>query len=98
MALLALGVLASGVATIIYFKLVRGPGPAFVSQVAYFMPVWAVFAGAVFLGEDIHTSVFLGLGLILSGIAVSEVGPRIARVLTTRRAAPIIPRTLADES
>ncbi len=98
LALLALGVLASGIATIIYFKLVRGPGPAFVSQVAYFMPVWAVFAGAVFLGENIQTSVYIGLGLILSGIAVSEGGPRVVRVLTTRRAAPIIPRTLADES
>ncbi len=98
LSLLALGLLSSGVATIIYFRLVRGPGPAFVSQVAYFMPVWAVFAGAVFLGENIQTSVYLGLGLILSGIAVSEVGPRITRVLAARRTAPIIPRTLADES
>ena len=98
LALLALGLLASGVATIIYFRLIQGPGPAFLSQVAYFMPVWAVFAGAVFLGENVQTSVYLGLGLILSGIAVSEFGPRLARVFSTRRTAPIIPRALADKS
>ncbi len=98
LALLALGALSSGVATIIYFKLVRGPGPAFVSQVAYFMPVWAVFAGAVFLGEHIDTSVFLGLSLILSGIAVSEFGPRLRRMLAMRRTEPILPQPLTDDA
>ena len=97
LALLSLGLFASGVATIVYFRLIQGPGPAFLSQVAYFMPVWAVFAGAVFLGEDVDSSVYLGLGMILLGIAVSEFGPRITRLLTIRRGAPILPRAATDK-
>ena len=97
LSLLALGLLASGVATIIYFRLIRGPGPAFLSQVAYFMPVWAVFAGAVFLGEKISSSVYAGLGLILMGIAVSEFGPRLTRMLTVRRSAAIMPRPAVEK-
>ena len=97
LALLALGLLATGFATVLYFKVIQGPGPAFLSQVSYFVPVWAVFAGAVFLGERIDPSVYLGLGLILSGIAISEFWPRVAQAIAARRDAAGLDRALADK-
>lgn len=74
-AVLILGLLATGFATLLYFRLVQGPGPAFLSQVNYLVPAWAVFAGAFVLDEKITAGVFGGLALILAGIAVGELGP-----------------------
>lgn len=71
-ALLILGLLSTGVATILYFRLIQGPGPTFLSLVNYLVPGWAVLAGAWFLGESLSLSAYIGLALILSGIAVSE--------------------------
>lgn len=74
-ALLILGLLSTGVATILYFRLIQGPGPTFLSLVNYLVPGWAVLAGAWFLGESLAASAYVGLALILSGIAVSEALP-----------------------
>ena len=74
--LIVLGLLATGVATLLYFRLVQGPGPTFISFVNYLVPAWAVIAGALFLDESLSVSVFLGLALILSGIGLSEFGAR----------------------
>ena len=76
-ALLVLGFLATGFATLLYFRLVQGPGPTFLSFVNYLVPAWAIIAGAVFLDESLSTSIFVGLALILSGIGLSEFGPRL---------------------
>ncbi len=85
-ALTSLGLLATGFATLLYFRLVQGPGPTFLSLVNYLVPAWAVIGGAVFLGESLSLSVFVGLALILCGIALSEIGPRIARAARAVRA------------
>ncbi len=75
-ALIVLGLLATGFATLLYFRLVQGPGPTFLSFVNYLVPVWAVTAGALLLDESLSPTVFLGLALILSGIGLSEFGAR----------------------
>lgn len=80
-----LGLLATGFATLLYFRLVQGPGPTFLSLVNYLVPAWAVIAGAVFLDESLSFSVFVGLSLILCGIALSEIGPRVSRVARAMR-------------
>ncbi|MDJ0793511.1 MAG: DMT family transporter [Woeseiaceae bacterium] len=97
-ALIVLGLLATGFATLLYFRLVQGPGPTFLSFVNYLVPAWAVIAGALLLDEAISTSVFLGLALILSGIGLSEFGSRAVmqlRALRQRVFAP--PRAVARE-
>ncbi len=81
-----LGLLATGFATLLYFRLVQGPGPTFLSLVNYLVPAWAVIAGAVFLDESLSLSVFVGLWLILCGIALSEIGPRVSRAARAARA------------
>ena len=97
-ALIVLGLLATGFATLLYFRLVQGPGPTFLSFVNYLVPAWAVIAGALLLDEALSTSVFLGLALILSGIGLSEFGSRAVmqlRALRQRVFAP--PRAVARE-
>ena len=84
-ALSLLGLLATGFATLLYFRLVQGPGPTFLSLVNYLVPAWAVVAGAVFLDESLSLPVYLGLVLILAGIALSEVGPRVLRGMRAKR-------------
>jgi len=80
-----LGLLSTGFATLLYFRLVQGPGPTFLSLVNYLVPAWAVIAGALFLDESLSLSVFFGLVLILSGIALSEIGPRVLRAMQALR-------------
>lgn len=84
-AMLVLGSLSTGVATVIYFRLVQGPGPAFLSIVNYLVPAWAVVAGAVFLGESISPMLYGGMLLILSGVALGEFGPHISKFSGIRR-------------
>ena len=69
-----LGLICSGFASVLYFRLIQGPGPGFTTLVSYLVPAWAVLAGAVVLQEDIAGRVYLGLALILGGIGLSEFG------------------------
>jgi drug/metabolite transporter (DMT)-like permease len=85
-ALLVLGLLTTGFATLLYFRLVQGPGPTFLSLVNYLVPAWAVVAGVLFLDESLSPSLFVGLVLILSGIALSEIGPRVLHTMQALRA------------
>ena len=87
-----LGLLSTGFATVLYFRIIQGPGPTFLSMVNYLVPAWAVLAGAWLLGETLQMGVYIGLALILSGIAISELGPRLHAGI---RALRIIPRKTA---
>jgi drug/metabolite transporter (DMT)-like permease len=49
------------------------------------VPVWATLAGALVLQEDLPLRVWCGLALVLSGIAVSELGRAGLRRLLNRR-------------
>ncbi len=89
-----LGVLSTGVATVLYFRLVQGPGPTFLSFVNYLVPAWAVLAGALILNESLSAWAYAGLALILAGIAISEAGPLLARL---RRRGRLLPRSMAGE-
>ena len=92
-----LGLLATGFATILYFRLIQGPGPAFLSLVNYLVPAWAVVAGTMLLGESVSNTVMIGLALILAGIAFSEFGGRVGPMLQSvgQRLLPLAPRTPA---
>jgi len=67
-----LGAFSTALAGVLYFRLIKTAGPAFVSQLNYLIPVWAVVVGVVFLGEHPQTKHLLGLCLILGGILVSQ--------------------------
>ncbi|RUM93687.1 MAG: EamA/RhaT family transporter [Thiothrix sp.] len=67
-----LGLVATGLATVVYFKLLRSAGATFLAQMNYLIPVWALAAGAVFLNEQVTPKTALGLVIILLGIAISQ--------------------------
>lgn len=81
-AVLFLGLLSTGLATVLYFRLIQGPGPTFVSLVNYIVPGWAVIAGALVLGEALTVHVYAGLALILASIAISEFGGSAGALLS----------------
>lgn len=70
-----LGVFSTAVASVVYFRLIERAGPAFVSQLNYLIPVWAVIVGALLFGERPSTSDYLAMVVILLGIALSQLGP-----------------------
>ena len=81
LAVLALGVFSTAWASVIYFGLVRSAGPAFVSQLNYLIPLWAVGIGVLFLGEEPRASQLLALGLILGGILFTQLERRRRQVV-----------------
>ena len=81
--MLALGIVATAIATVVFLKLVTIAGPSFTSFINYLIPLWALLMGVIFLGEQPGPRDVVALVLILSGIALSEAG---SRNLVARRA------------
>ncbi|MEL7259131.1 MAG: DMT family transporter [Pseudomonadota bacterium] len=73
-ALIYLGLLPTGAAQILLVQVIREAGPVFMSLVNYQVPLWSVIFGAVILGEALPPSLYLGLTLILAGVALSQLG------------------------
>jgi drug/metabolite transporter (DMT)-like permease len=66
-AVLALGVLGTGLAFLIFYTLIAGVGASKASLVAYLAPGFALVYGALFLDEAITAGAVGGLVLILAG-------------------------------
>lgn len=63
-AALALGVLSTGVAYVLYFRLIARVGPARATTVTYLIPLFAVLWGGLVLGEAVTLSM-LGAGVVI---------------------------------
>jgi drug/metabolite transporter (DMT)-like permease len=70
LAVLYLGVLATGVAYLLYFGLIAGAGASKAVLVTYLVPSLALVYGAVFLDEEITAVALAGLALVLAGVAL----------------------------
>ena len=75
-AVAGLGVFSTAWASIIYFHLIKSAGPAFVSQLNYLIPLWAVLVGMVFLAERPRANQLYALVLILGGVLVTQLEHR----------------------
>ena len=71
-----LGLFPTALATILYFRIIQRAGPTFLSLINYMIPVVALAAGAIVLDEDLVWTVLLGMALILTGLAISQLGSR----------------------
>ncbi len=69
-AMLALALLSTVVAYLIYFRLIAEVGPTRAIAVTLLVPVSGVLLGTIFLGEDANANLLLGLGLILIGVGL----------------------------
>lgn len=67
---LALGVLCSGVAFLLYFRLIADIGAAPALTVTYLIPVFGILWGVVFLDEAVGWHTFLGSLTVLAGTAL----------------------------
>ena len=63
-----LGVIATGLAWVLRFKVLKENGLVFQSQVAYLIPIFAVILGYIFLDEIITFKVIIALLTIVIGI------------------------------
>jgi len=72
LALIALGVLGTGVAYVLNFDVARHASPTVASSVTYLIPVVTVAAGDAFLGEAITWYEPVGAVVILLGAALSQ--------------------------
>jgi drug/metabolite transporter (DMT)-like permease len=76
--LVALGVVGTAVAFVIYYELIAGVGAARAALVSYLAPGVALFYGAVFRDEAITVAAIVGLVLILGGVAIASRPKRVA--------------------
>ena len=92
--IVALGVLATAVALLFFYRMLSLYGAARSSLVTYLLPPTALLYGVLILDEEITLNAALGLVLILAGVAL---GSGVGRDLLSRRrrareAAPATPR------
>jgi drug/metabolite transporter (DMT)-like permease len=71
LALLAVGVVSSGVAYILFFRLIANAGPTRALSVTYVVPVFAVLYGLIFLGEQVTPWMLVCGAVIVLGTALS---------------------------
>jgi drug/metabolite transporter (DMT)-like permease len=75
----------TAVAYLLFFALIQQAGPVYAGLVTYLVPPIALAYGAVFLGERFGAYAFVGLVLILGGVAMATGSVRLA-ALWNRRA------------
>ena len=69
-AALALGILCSGIAYILYFKLIQDVGPTSALTVTFLNPLFGILWGALFLGEVVGWHTILGAAIVITGTAL----------------------------
>ena len=62
----------TALAAFLQVRILQSAGPLFLSLVSYMVPMWSVVFGLAIMGEVLSVSIFVALGLILSGIALSQ--------------------------
>jgi drug/metabolite transporter (DMT)-like permease len=69
---LALGILCTGIAYLLYFRLIQDLGPTRALSVTFLIPVFGVLWGVLFLDERIGWDTTAGGLLVLTGIALTN--------------------------
>jgi len=69
-AMLALGVLCTGIAYLLYFRLIADIGPARALTVTFLIPVFGMAWASLLLGEPITFTMIAGCALVLAGTAL----------------------------
>ncbi|MFL6672447.1 MAG: DMT family transporter [Massilia sp.] len=79
-AVLALGVLCSGIAYLLYFRLIAEVGATSALTVTFLSPVFGILWGVLFLGEAVGWYTVAGSAIVLAGTAlVTGLAPRFGR-------------------
>ena len=70
LSVIALGVVCTGVAYLLYFRLISDLGPASALTVTFLIPVFGVLWGRVFLGEPVGVHTVAGSAIVVVGTAL----------------------------
>jgi drug/metabolite transporter (DMT)-like permease len=65
-----LGLLGSGLAYLIFFRILAAWGATRTSMVAYLLPVYGIALGALVLNEHVDQRLLVGTALIIGGVAL----------------------------
>ena len=68
----ALGIVCTGFAYILYFRLIERAGATYAASVTFLIPVFGLVWGAVFLGEKITMTMIGGCLIVLFGTALAS--------------------------
>ena len=82
----ALAVLATGIAYVLYFRLLERIGASGAVAVTYLIPLFGMVWGGIFLGERVTMTMALGCLLILLGVAVTT--GAVGMLVPSRRPPP----------
>ncbi|SCL14033.1 DMT family transporter [Micromonospora inyonensis] len=80
--LLVLGVLGTGVAYVLNYRIISDEGPTAASVVAYLLPIVAVLLGWLVVDEPVTGAILVGVGLVLVG---GRTHPPAGRPVAARR-------------
>lgn len=80
LALLALGILGTGVAYVLNYRIITDAGASVASLVTYLLPIIALILGAAFLHEALTAHAIAGMVVVLVGVAMArqDVPSRVA--------------------
>jgi drug/metabolite transporter (DMT)-like permease len=84
-----LGLLGSGMAYLLFFRMLGRWGSTRSSLVAYLLPIWGIVLGVLVLSEEIDLRVLIGTALVIGGVAL--VNARFGGRRLFGRAAPAEP-------
>ncbi|HRQ37386.1 MAG TPA: DMT family transporter [Chloroflexota bacterium] len=70
LSMLALAVLGTALAFIVYYRLLERAGASYLSMVAYMIPVFGIFFSVILLDEQVTGGMILGGALILFGVMI----------------------------
>jgi drug/metabolite transporter (DMT)-like permease len=74
-----LGVIGTGLAYVLYYALLAGPGASYSILVTYLVPAIALGYGVALLGEPLTVAAVAGLALVLLGVALGTGTLRLRR-------------------
>jgi drug/metabolite transporter (DMT)-like permease len=69
-AVIAIGILCSGIAYLLYFGLIKDVGAASALTVTFLIPIFGTLWGLLFLGEDLTLNAVIGMLIIIIGTAM----------------------------
>lgn len=82
-----MGIASTGIAYMLYFRLIANVGPARAIAVTFLVPVFAILWGVLFLNESVTTQTLIGGMVVLAGTALAtgllKFNPRKVRVAGT---------------
>lgn len=71
-AVAVLGAIGTGIAYLLYYRLIADAGATSTSMVTYLIPIVAVTLGVIVLSEPVGWNLFAGAAVVILGVAIAE--------------------------